>query len=166
MSVLLSFGTAAIASQDESQEAVVLKQCTHKGGKNGKMGQKRVSHHVNPMPNLMMVIKKKSAELNLTPEQQKALAARRDQSNPVFKDQVSQVRKLENEIMQAALDGADKVALMKKVDEMLAVRRSIAERKVNCRDNMKTILNEEQYNIVIKSYKEHRAAKQQKMMQH
>jgi len=56
--------------------------------------------------------------------------------------------------------------LMSKVDEMLAIRRSIAERKVNCRDNMKKILNEEQYNMVNKTYWEHRAEKQQKMMHH
>ena len=130
------------------------------------MGHKRAMHHVNPMPSLMMVVMKKSAELNLTPEQEKALAAWRDQSNPIFKDQVSQVMKLENEIMQASLDGVDKAALMSKVDEMLAIRRSIAERKVNCRDNMKKILNEEQYNRVIQTYREHRAEKQQKMMNH
>lgn len=166
MSMLLSFGTAAIASQHESQEPGQHKQCAHKGGKHGKMGHKRAMHHANPMPSLMMVVMKKSAELNLTPEQEKALAAWRDQSNPVFKDQVSQVMKLENEIMQASLDGVDKAALMSKVDEMLAIRRSIAERKVNCRDNMKKILNEEQYNRVIKTYREHRAEKQQKMMNH
>jgi len=74
--------------------------------------------------------------------------------------------KLENEIMQASLDGVDKAALMSKVDEMLAIRRSIAERKVNCRDNKKKILNEEQYNRVNKTYREHRAEKQQKMMHH
>lgn len=68
--------------------------------------------------------------------------------------------------MQASLDGVDKAALMSKVDEMLAVRRSIAERKVNYRDNIKKISNEEQYNMVIKTYREHRAAKQQKMMNH
>ena len=67
--------------------------------------------------------------------------------------------KLEKEIMSASLDGADKAALMSKVDEMLAVRREIAERKVNCRDNMKKILNEDQYNMVTTDYREHRAAK-------
>lgn len=73
---------------------------------------------------------------------------------------------LEKEIMAASLQGADKAALMSNVDEMLAVRRDIAERKVNCRDNLKKILNEQQYNMVITAYQEHMAAKYQMMGKH
>ena len=61
--------------------------------------------------------------------------------------------------MLASLNGADEATLMTRVDEMLAVRRSIAERKVNCRDNMKKILNDEQYNLVRKLQEEVGAAR-------
>ena len=166
MATLLSFGTAGLASHHETQELGQYKKCAHKGGMHGKMAKKRAMHHANPMPNLMMVIKKKADDLNLTPDQKKALAAWREQSNPILQEQISKVMKLEKEIMSASLDGLDKTALMSKVDEMLAVRRDIAERKVNCRDNMKKILNEEQYNTVITTYQQHRAAKHQKMGKH
>ena len=166
MATALSFGTAGLASQHETQEQGQHKWCAHKGGKHGKMGQKRAMHHANPMPNLMMVVKKKSGELNLTPEQQKALSAWREKSNPIIKEQVGKVMMLEKEIMAASLQGADKAALMSNVDEMLAVRRDIAERKVNCRDNLKNILNEQQYNMVITAYQEHMAAKYQMMGKH
>ena len=166
MATLMSFATSGFASQHETQEQGQHKQCAHKGGMHGKMAKKRAMHHANPMPNLMMVIKKKADELNLTPDQKKALAAWREQSNPVLQEQISKVMQLENEIMSSSLESADKAVLMSKVDEMLAVRRDIAERKVNCRDNLKKILNEEQYNMVITTYQEHMAAKHQKMGKH
>ena len=53
--------------------------------------------------------------------------------------------------------------MMGKVDEMLALRRDIAERKVNCRDNLKKILNEDQYNLVVTAYREHQSEKFQRM---
>ena len=52
---------------------------------------------------------------------------------------------------------------MGKVDEMLALRRDIAERKINCRDNLKKILNEGQYNMVITAYRTHQSEKYQRM---
>lgn len=166
MATALSFGPAGLASQHETQQQGQHKWCAHKGGMHGKMGHKRAMHHANPMPNLMMMVKKKSGELNLTPEQQKALSAWREKSNPIIKEQVGKVMMLEKEIMAASLQGADKAALMSNVDEMLAVRRDIAERKVNCRDNLKKILNEQQYTMVITAYQEHMAAKYQMMGKH
>ena len=192
MATLLSFSTAGFTSQHEAGEQGQHKRCAHnagmqgqhkmcahkacmqgqhkmcahKSGMQGKMRQKRAMHHANPMPNLMMVVMKKSDELNLTADQQKALAAWREKSSPIFKQQVGKVMMLEKEIMSASLEGMDEAALMSKVDEMLAVRRDIAERKVNCRDNLKKILNEEQYNTVITTYQQHRAAKHQKMGKH
>ena len=176
MATALSFGPTGLASQHEAGEQGQHKMCAHKagmqgqhkmcahkGGMHGKMGQKRAMHHANPMPNLMMVVMKKSDELNLTADQQKALAAWREKSRPIFKQQLGKVMMLEKEIMSASLEGADNAALMSKVDEMLAVRRDIAERKVNCRDNLKKKLNQEQYNMVITTYQQHRAARHHKM---
>ena len=172
MATLLSFSTAGSASPyqagEHGQHKMCAhksgmhgqhKQCAHKGGMHGKMGQKRAMHHANPMPNLMMVVMKKSDELNLTADQQKALAAWREKSSPIIKEQVGKVMMLEKEIMSASLEGADKAALMSKVDEMRAVRRDIAERKINCRENLKKILNEAHYNTVITTYQQHRAAR-------
>lgn len=138
----------------------------HKDGQHGKKYKKRAMHHANPMPNLMMVVKKKSAELGLSQEQNDALAKWRDANHMALKQQVENVVRLENEIMTASLNGEDETSLMARMDEMLAVRRSIAERKVNCRDNLKKILTAEQYDTVISTYKAHRAAHQEKMKQH
>lgn len=166
MAALLSFSTAGTASQHEAGEQGQHKKCAHKGGMHGKMVQKRAMHHANPMPNLMVMVMKKSDELNLTADQQKALAAWREKSSPIIKEQIGKVMMLEKEIMSASLEGADKAALMSKVDEMLAVRRDIAERKVSCRENLKKVLNEEQYNTVITTYQQHMATKHKKMCKH
>jgi len=52
---------------------------------------------------------------------------------------------------------------MGEVDEMLALRRDIAERKILCRDNLKKILNDDQYNMVITEYRKHQSEKYQRM---
>jgi hypothetical protein len=160
ISVLLSLATPAIACQPGGKGAAA---CDHKGGMQGKMARMRAMHHANPMPNMMMIVTKKGDELNLNAEQEMALAEWREKSRPVIKENVAKVIKLESEIMKASLDGADKANLMVKVDEMLALRRDIAERKTNCRDNLKKILNEEQYNTVITAYRAHQSEKYQRM---
>ena len=134
MATALSFGTTGLASQHEAGEQGQHKMCAHKGGMHGRMGQKRAMHHANPMPNLMMVVMKKSDELNLTADQQKALAAWREKSNPIITDDVGKVMMLEKDMMDASLQCADKASLMSNVDEMLGFIRDIADRKVICRD--------------------------------
>ena len=160
MTVFLSLSSSAIACQTGGKGS---EGCDHKGGKQDKMARMRAMHHANPMPNLMMVVTKKGAELNLNAEQEMALVEWREKSRPVIKENVAQVLKLENEIMNASLDGADTASLMSQVDEMLVLRRDIAERKANCRDNLKKILNDEQYNLVIKTYRKHQSEKHQHM---
>jgi hypothetical protein len=151
ISVLFSLATPALACQPGG------KACDQKGDMQGKMARMRAMHHANPMPNFMMVVTKKGAELNLTADQEMALAEWREKSRPVIKENVAKVIKLESEIMKASLDGMDNAGLMSKVDEMLTLRRDIAQRKVNCRDNLKKILNDEQYNTVITAYRKHQS---------
>ncbi|MCK5361044.1 MAG: hypothetical protein KAJ95_10485 [Gammaproteobacteria bacterium] len=160
ISMLLSLAAPAMACQPGGKDAAA---CDHKGEKQGKMARMRAMHHANPMPNLMMMVTKKGDDLNLNAEQEMALAEWREKSRPVIKENVAKVIKLEDEIMTATLEGADKAVLMAKVDEMLALRRDIAARKANCRDNLKKILNEDQYNTVINAYSAHQSKKHQRM---
>jgi len=160
MTILLSLATPALACQPGGKGS---EMCDQKGGKQGKMARMRAIHHANPMPNLMSVVTKKGDELNLNADQEMALAEWREKSRPVIKENVAKVLKLEGEIMKASLDGADKATLMSKVDEMLALRRDIAERKILCRDNLKKILNDDQYNMVITEYRKHQSEKYQRM---
>ena len=152
MTILLSLATPALACQPGGKGP---EACDQKGGMKDKMARMRAMHHANPMPNLMSVVTKKGDELNLNADQEMALAEWREKSRPVIKENVAKVLKLEGEIMKASLDGADKATLMSKVDEMLTLRRDIAERKVSCRDNLRKILNKEQYNTVITAYRQH-----------
>lgn len=162
----LLFATSTGLAGQHGTEQGGYKQCQHKGGHYGKKGKMRGMHHANPMPNLMMVVKKKSDELGLSKEQNEALAKWREENHMALRQQVENVIRLENEIMSASLNGEDATSLMGRMDEMLAVRRSIAERKVQCRDNLKKILTAEQYDMVISTYKAHRAAHYEKMKQH
>ena len=108
--------------------------------------------HANPMPNLMKVIKRHGDQLNLTTEQNKELAAWRDAHRTKSHSKVSQVNSLEKELFDAAMAGKSKAELMEMASKMLQLRREMIAGKIDCRDNMRRILNDEQYAKVLELY--------------
>jgi len=115
-----------------------------------KMAMKK---HANPMPNLMMVVKKISDKLNLNKEQAAMLKEWSDVRGPVMAKQYKAVMKLETDLKEAALNNepTEKIAALS--DGIMQERMKIIRGKALCRDNMRRILNDEQYNKVKELYK-------------
>jgi len=116
-------------------------------------GKMKMIKHVNPMPNLMLVIKKMGDKLNLTEKQAADLKQWRDERGPVMKKQYATIVKLENEIQEAALNNAPAEKIAELSDSIAQERMKVIRGKAFCRDNMKRILDNEQYKKVVEAYK-------------
>jgi len=108
--------------------------------------------HANPMPNLMRVVKRHADMLSLTEEQSKALAEWRHASHHSMHASVNEVHRLENALFDASMSGKSKEEIMGLATKVLDLRKEIISRKTDCRDNMKSILTEEQFSEVVKLY--------------
>ena len=117
----------------------------------GKMARLK---HVNPMPNLILVIKKMSDKLNLTDKQASQLKQWRDEREPVMENQFKTIIDLENQLQEAALNNAPPEKLAELADGIMQNRMKVMRGKVFCRDKIKQILKPEQYKKVINLYKE------------
>lgn len=125
------------------------------GGMHGKMsgGKMQMMKHANPMPNLMQVVVKQVDKLNLTDKQSSALKAWRDQNNDKAQSMVKQINQIDAQINAKALAGANVEELEQLAKKVMDTRMALFKGKLACRENMKNILDEEQYNQVITMYK-------------
>jgi copper(I)-binding protein len=119
--------------------------------KGGDMAAKM--RHVNPMPPLMQVIVKKGDQLNLTEKQAAELKQWRDDRMPVSKKLVDTIIKLEADLHTAAIEGESLEKIDQLADAIMQNRVKMIRGKALCRDNMKRILDNEQYSKVIELYK-------------
>jgi len=134
-----------------------------KGMKMGMMG-KQLSNgrNVNPMqlvmhanpafPNLTGVAIKNAQELDLTEKQVNDLKTWTNQHGDEMKRLFQAVSMAEKAIIQDALAGLPKAELMKKFEKTLAMRKQIAETRIDCRDNMKKVLTAEQFDKLASIY--------------
>jgi len=106
-----------------------------------------------PMPALMMVIRKHGDELNLSEEQQQSMAAWAKKSRAIAIELALAVKNGEKALHDAALNGVSKEDIMAQLEVLLEKRKKISAIKINCRDNMRQILNDEQWEKLIKLYK-------------
>ena len=109
--------------------------------------------HTNPMPNLMMVVKKMSDQLNLSAVQAASLKKWQDERGPVMNRQYNDVMKMEADLQEAALNNEPAMKLAGLSDGVMQVRMKIIRGKVLCRDNMRRILDNQQYEKVKELYK-------------
>ncbi len=111
--------------------------------------------HVNPLPNLMFVIKKMADKLNLSEKQVARLKAWQDEREPVIEKQSKAVLDFEKEINQASLNDQPLDKIYQLADAITMERMKIIRGKVFSRDKLEEILNPEQYKKLIQLYKEH-----------
>ena len=116
-------------------------------------GKMAMLKHVNPMPNLMLVVKKMGDKLNLNEKQAAKLKAWQDERGPVMSKQYKLIIKLENELQDAALNNAPPEKLSELADGIMQNRIKVMRGKAFCRDKMKQILKPEQYQKVLELYK-------------
>lgn len=118
-----------------------------------KMGKMEMIKHTNPAPNLMQVIKKMGDKLNLTKKQVTDLKKWGSERGPIMKKQYQAVMQLEADIFQAGLNNESVDKISQLGDAITQERIKIIRGKMFCRDNMKRILDDKQYNKVIELYK-------------
>jgi copper(I)-binding protein len=116
-------------------------------------GKMAMLKHVNPMPNLMIVVKKMSDKLNLTEKQAGKLKQWHDERGPVMNKQYKTIVKLENDLQEAALNNAAPEKLAELADGIMQNRMKVMRGKAFCRDKIKEILKPEQYKKILELYK-------------
>ncbi len=109
---------------------------------------------ISPMPKLMAIILMHKKELKITKEQHKYLESWRLENMNKWALLFDQVLKTEKKITQQSLAMEDNAILMTQFDKMAKSRRIMAKMSLNCRDNMKKVLTEEQWQEVITLLKE------------
>ncbi len=119
----------------------------------GAIDMKAVKH-AHPLPNFMIVIIQQGDMLALSPEQAQVVANWRAKHGPIAKKLVMAINKGEQELEEASLNGTSKEKIMAQLDALLEMRRQLAEMKTTCRDNLRQILSEEQWNELVSLYKE------------
>ncbi|OAD23824.1 hypothetical protein THIOM_000330 [Candidatus Thiomargarita nelsonii] len=110
--------------------------------------------HAHPLPNFMLVITQHGDMLALSPEQAQALANWLDKHGPIAKELAMAIKKGEQQLQEASMNGSSKEEIMAQLEALLDKRRQLAEMKTICRDNMRQILSDEQWNEVVSLYKE------------
>ena len=111
--------------------------------------------HVNPMPLLMKVITKYGDELKLSDKQVAELKQWRDERKPVVTKLIAEVLSLESDIHKAVMDDKPLETVDQLADAIMQSRVQIIRNKALCRDNIKRVLDEDQYKKVLELYKTH-----------
>ena len=109
--------------------------------------------HTNPMPNLMKVVKEMADKLNLTEKQAADLKQWQDERGPIMKKQMNDIMMFEKSLSKATLNNEPLEKINQLADSVLQVRMKVVRGKAFCRDNMKRILDDEQYKKVLELYK-------------
>jgi Spy/CpxP family protein refolding chaperone len=107
-----------------------------------------------PMPNLMRIIKMHGDQLNLSDEQKTKLATWREKSHPVVHGKLDEIREIRRELQNSVIDGANRAEINGYIARMDVLRDEIVATKLRCRNNMREILNDEQWEAVTGMYRE------------
>jgi hypothetical protein len=101
--------------------------------------------HANPVPNYVSVIKKNSDTLGLSKEQISQVMAWNKANSKQMHDMVMSVIDGEMKMKQASLANANAQEILKIAKEVHETRMNIIEGKTRCRDHIKAILNDDQW---------------------
>ena len=126
----------------------------HKGHKMGGMKQMQLMQHANPMPSLMRVIIKQGDSLDLSDDQKAALKKWRTENNAKTQALAQTITDLELALKEKVLNGATAEEIEVLATEVLGLRMTMIKGKTACRDNMKKILDDNQFKRVISLYKQ------------
>ena len=102
----------------------------------------------------MRIIKMHGDQLNLSDEQKAKLASWREKSHPVVHGKLDEIREIRRELQNAVIDGANRAEINGYIARMDVLRDEIVATKLRCRNNMREILNDEQWQAVTGMYRE------------
>lgn len=121
-------------------------------GKKGPMGDMKQMKHASPMPNLMGIVMKNAQQLALNGDQMKALKQWADVNQPRVWEWVGIITSTEKQLHDAVLKGASRDELDKMTLTILDSRQKIIRTKVLCVDNLRVILNANQWKMLMDIY--------------
>jgi len=110
-------------------------------------------HMLQPMPNLMRVIKHNGDQLNLTKEQAANFAKWRELNHDKVYSRMQKMMAIRKALQVAAMKGANLAAINVYVTKMDRLRAEIIAAKIACRDNARNVLNDEQWNKLVELYR-------------
>ena len=111
-----------------------------------------IMKHANPMPNYMQVVMKMGDQLDLTEAQQQALKEWRTKNGPVVDALAESIIESEQQLAKLSMSGASVEEIKSAAEKSLALRMEMIERKTNCRENMRNVLDEAQFDKVVTLY--------------
>jgi Spy/CpxP family protein refolding chaperone len=127
------------------------------GGQGQGHGQDKAHkgmHMLQPMPNLMRVVQHHGDQLNLTKEQSANLAKWRELNHDKVHSRMREILAIKKALQVAALKGANLAAINVYVTKMDRIRAEIIAAKIACRNNMRNVLNDEQWEKLKSIYSE------------
>jgi len=120
----------------------------------GKDKAHKGMHMLQPMPNLMRVVQHHGDQLNLTKEQAANFAKWRELNHDKVHNRMREMLAIQKALQVAALKGANLAAINVYVTKMDRVRAEIIAAKIACRNNMRNVLNDEQWEKLKSIYSE------------
>ncbi|HBH36711.1 MAG TPA: hypothetical protein DDW45_10420 [Gammaproteobacteria bacterium] len=120
--------------------------------KKGGMGDMKQMKHASPMPNLMGFVKKNAQQLTLNGDQMKALKQWADVHQPRIWKWVDVIISTEKQLHDGVLKGASRDELDKMTLTILDSRQKIIRTKILCVENLRAILNTDQWNKLMEIY--------------
>lgn len=107
----------------------------------------------SPMPKLMYIVIAHEAELQLDPEQTRNLADWRTEHMLKWSSIFNEVLALEKELTKNAMAMKEGAVLLDDFDQIAEKRRTLASMSVQCRDNLRKTLNDQQWKVLISLFK-------------
>ena len=107
-----------------------------------------------PMPNLMRIVKMHGEALNLDDDQNRQLTAWHEKYHAITHGKLDEIRAIRTEMQHAVIDGANRAQINGYIARMDALRDEIVSIKLQCRNNMREVLNDEQWQTLTKMYRE------------
>ncbi|RLD76881.1 MAG: hypothetical protein DRJ07_15575, partial [Bacteroidetes bacterium] len=119
-----------------------------------KAAKLKVMMHANPLPNYMTVTLSNIELLNIDDKQHQQLLEISKEKSPQAVKMAYRIGKIEAELHQESLNNAKKELLASDFEKSLELRTSLATMKLDCRDQVLEILNEQQWNDLVALYQE------------
>ncbi len=110
---------------------------------------------LSEMPDLMKVVVTHGDKLKLSGKQQTELKKWRKSNKEYVQGMVKSIKKANKELMDLALGDADKAALEAQYAKIAGLRKSLVDAKIACRDNLRQVLDADQYQTLQALYKEY-----------
>lgn len=118
-------------------------------GASKKVNEVQSFLRVSPMPKLMVVVLMQGDKLDLSPEQARALEKWRIEHMNRWSAMFDEVVRSEKHLTREALDMAPDEKLEKRFSELLELRKNMAAMSLACRDNVRRVLNDRQWQTLV-----------------